>query len=158
MKPIEKLVSILEQIYSHHCWCGWKKTDEFSFGSRGCFLAFQTIIHHHEITITSHDYRHLVRGPGYSLERGVFRRRALGSNERYWIELTVKDKLIRYGRRAIVPRIVFRSSDTNFERVSALFDEIKAKNKVFLPHAEDCLSVDQSILALCNDLSTQVPA
>ncbi|MFA6158816.1 MAG: hypothetical protein WC763_04335 [Candidatus Paceibacterota bacterium] len=144
MKPIEKLITLLAAKAQEHEWLGHSMRG----GSHGSFTSFLTHINRFRITIVAHSYE-----SERDISTRVLRRRAVPKGVTTWIELSVQDDFARFGRRCILDGQIILPEDELYAQASSLLKAVTANSKMFSQHSDDRLSVNQSILAVCDALA-----
>lgn len=152
MKPIEIFLQVLAERHGRFEWIGWRMPGN-GMGLLGSFIAYRARPKGFEITIAFHDYRGKKIRPDGFLATKVFGRRRISIEHRHWIEVTVEDTRVRYGRRTLLPKTLFFPEGEDFKILSGIFDKIREKSPVFAPNADNRLSIDDSLVAMCEEIS-----
>ncbi len=153
MKPIDRFLQLLAARHAHFEWIGWQMSGNSSMGLLGSFIAYRARPKGFEITIAFHDYRGKKIAPRGFLAGKVFGRRGISIENSHWIEMMAEDTRVRYGRKTVLPKTMFFPGEEDFKILSGIFDKIKEKSPIFVPHAGNRLSSDESLLAMCEEIS-----
>jgi hypothetical protein len=144
MKLLHLLAQKIVENHAQWDWTAGRTMPRFANSTP----VYTTYTKGYEIKISHHDHS---RDSSYRHDKSRLRAN-MPIALRHWIEISVRDMQLRFGRGAIIRYGTIKPEESHFPSMLATIEEIKKRAKTLQPLAEDRLSVDNCILGMCKEL------